>query len=114
MDPIRYASGFLQCSAACDAGSCCYSSHEKKSCSSTHEDVCALYQPCTDLSAFKKVHGSPVDLVKQKCSPLLMTTEIGIDDCENACQSRSCCFAKSKKNSCYEDNKVCMTHFQGL
>ena len=127
---IRFASGYIECRAACQAGGCCSSdpsssdssntskdssgiSHlaeTPKSCLSTHIDVCAEYEPCDALERLQDIHGTPIDLVNSKCTKALMMTSLGIDDCENACQSRSCCFADSKKRNCYDDNKVCTIH----
>ncbi len=141
-ESIRYASGFIECSAACQAGSCClvsddglpessiltresYSNskfngvdnnnamvdnisekNKPESCTATHSDVCKSYGACSALKGLEDIHGTPTDLVNSKCTPNHMKTEVGIDDCENACQPRSCCFTESEKRNCYEDNKV--------
>ena len=110
LDSIKFASGYIECRAACQAGGCCssiYSSERQKSCSSTHIDVCAKYEPCNILEKHKDNHGTPADLANLKCTPTLMMTKAGVVDCENACQPRSCCFTDSKKKNCYDDNEVC-------
>mmetsp|Transcript_4785 Transcript_4785/g.7058 ORF Transcript_4785/g.7058 Transcript_4785/m.7058 type:complete len:870 (-) Transcript_4785:187-2796(-) len=131
-ESIRYASGFIECSSACYAGSCCsippvglpesiLSSSSNKldtttqrkpeSCADTHSEVCAAYTACSALEGLEDIHGTPTDLVNSKCTPNHMKTEIGIDDCENACQPRSCCFAESEKRNCYDDNRLWCDEF---
>ena len=134
-DSIRYASGFIKCSAACQAGACCSvptdlppsiltrgggssldimdnvvserkADKSTESCASSHKDVCASYGACAALKGLEDIHGSPTDLVNAKCTPYHMRTEVEIDDCENACHPRSCCFTESEKRNCYDDNQV--------
>jgi hypothetical protein len=125
-DSIKFASGYSECTSSCQAGLCCFKSPtidfsdsglassgfidlpaQKKSCSTTHIALCNEYHACDNLKGLDDVHGSPIDLVNSKCALSKMNTEQGIDECETACQPRSCCFAESKKRNCYDDNKVC-------
>lgn len=122
-DSIMFVSGYIECNAACQAGQCCtladiddYASlaapglvdlsNLPKSCVQSHPDLCAGYKPCDALKGLMDAHGTPSDLVNSKCTAAKMQTELGIDECESACQPRACCFAHSKKRNCYDDNKV--------
>lgn len=121
-DSVMYVSGYIECNAACQAGLCCtvssiedsslasaglmHLTETPKSCLKTHPDLCSGYSSCENLKDINDAHGTPTDLVNSKCTANKMKTESGIDDCENACQPRACCFASSKKKNCYDDNKV--------
>ena len=110
---IATQSGFLECQASCNPGSCCLLTDpkdflplQKKPCWSTHEDICAYYSSCQSLVGLDNKHGSPVDLVNLKCTTHNLKYAEGKEDCEQICQTRSCCFAESKNKNCREDNEV--------
>ncbi len=122
-ESIMYVSGYIQCNAACQAGRCCNVPDKGRSsiatggligwsvtpisCVLSHPELCAEYGPCDALSgALMDVHGKPHELVQAKCTPNKIKTEVGVDECESACQTRACCFANSSKKNCYDDNQV--------
>jgi len=117
---VAIQTGFLDCQAACNPGLCCLPTTvsdptdnvpDIKACWATHEDVCQHYTPCKALEGVAENHGSPVDLANLKCSVHNLKFAEGVEDCGNICQTRSCCFADSKKMNCREDNEVWCNEF---
>lgn len=118
---VATTSGYIECQSACHPGQCCLiqtpvnsdlllSPFALQPCSYSHEDICHHYEPCNILDDYASQHGSAVDIVNAKCTNTNMHYESGREDCENACEVRSCCFSDARNHNCRESNEVSLNY----
>ena len=73
-------------------------------CGYSHQAVCATYTPCKSLFVNSVEMTSPVTIVNSVCEASNLKYCEGWDDCQNACEERSCCIAG--ENNCRKGNEV--------
>ena len=124
-ESLKTVPGYIACENACEKGKCCFVEDDVskdsskpfiiKSCKKKNPVLCEKYSSCDALAAnnpssSQKPNTSTNKEVDEKCSQASIDTGLkGIHQCQNICQSRSCCFAKSQTRNCRERKKVCFS-----
>lgn len=115
LEHISTNSGHKECSDACSTQKCCFGS-ESDDCHKESEDECNLnkYAFCANLQIKKDDEDGDIaditvverDQVNSACTVNNIQKIQGREECEDACQPRSCCFTSIQQDNCMSDNFV--------
>ena len=77
-----------------------------QSCRNSHQEVCNSYAPCLPMQGTENGYRPLNDLVNTVCTADNISNLERRDECERACQSKSCCYTTMLKSNCFEGNAV--------